>query len=81
MSKSKIRPSESVIAANVPLGDRVSFSPFLGLSFKHVKGEAVTNHVASQSVSKEEFVGRWKLDMGTFEENTVNDNHIHINWW
>lgn len=37
---SKMRPSESVIAAKVPLGDRVSFSPFLGLSFKHVRGIA-----------------------------------------
>lgn len=42
VSKSNIRPSESVIAANVPLGDSVSFSPFLGWSFKHVKGDAAT---------------------------------------
>ena len=40
VSNSNIRPSESVIAAKVPLGDKVSFSPFLGWSFKHVKGEA-----------------------------------------
>lgn len=41
MSNNMIRPSESVIAAKVPLGDKVSFSPFLGWSFKHVRGKAV----------------------------------------
>lgn len=43
MSSSNIRPSESVIAANVPLGDRVSFSPFLMWSFKQVKEDALEN--------------------------------------
>lgn len=44
VSKSNIRPSESVIAANVPLGDKVNFSPFLGGSFKQVREAAVTQH-------------------------------------
>ena len=40
MSSSSIRPSESVIAASVPLGESVSRSPFLGESFKQVRGDA-----------------------------------------
>lgn len=31
------------MAANVPPGDNVSLSPFLGGSFKHVKGDAFAN--------------------------------------
>lgn len=49
VSKSNIRPSESVIAANVPLGDNVSLSPFLGWSFKHVNGEAAKNYSVNNS--------------------------------
>lgn len=30
VSSNRIRPRESVITANVPLGDKVSLSPFLG---------------------------------------------------
>lgn len=40
VSNSSTRPSESVTAASDPLGERVNFSPFLGLSFKQVKGDA-----------------------------------------
>lgn len=32
------------MAANVPLGDKVSFSPFLGWSLIHVRGEAALKH-------------------------------------
>jgi len=39
VSSSSIRPSESVIAASVPLGESVSRSPFLGESFKQVRGD------------------------------------------
>lgn len=50
VSSSRIRPKESVIAANVPLGDKVSLSPFLGWSFKHVKGDAATICTETKSI-------------------------------
>lgn len=43
VSSKRILPRESVIAANVPPGLTASFSPFLGESFKHVKGDALAN--------------------------------------
>jgi len=50
-----MRPSESVIAANVPLGDKVSFSPFLGWSIKLVRDEAALNHEEKSQIIGFEF--------------------------